>query len=53
MAIPTGTLSNFAAIGENEDLEQIIYDISPEETPFATAIGRGKAANTLHEWQTD
>lgn len=53
MAIPTGTLSNFAAIGENEDLEQDIYDISPTETPFMTAIGRGKATNTLHEWQTD
>lgn len=53
MAIPTGTLSNFAAIGENEDLEQDIYDISPTETPFMTAIGRGKASNTLHEWQTD
>jgi len=29
MAVPTGTYQRFTAIGMREDLEDIIYDISP------------------------
>jgi hypothetical protein len=36
-----------------EDLRDIIYDISPTETPFMSGIGRGKANSTTHEWLTD
>ena len=39
-------------IGVREDLSDIIYDISPMDTAFMTAAGRGKASNTIHEWQT-
>jgi len=54
MAVPpTGTFTGYAAIGENEDLEQVIYDISPQDTPFMSNISRGKASNVFHEWQTD
>ena len=53
MAQPTGTYSSYDAIGNREDLEDIIYDISPTETPFLRAIERGKAKQSLHEWQTD
>lgn len=53
MALPTGTLATYASIGNREDLEDIIYDISPTDTPFVTNIGRGSASNVLHEWQTD
>lgn len=31
----------------------MIYNISPADTPFMSAIGRTKASNTFHEWQTD
>ena len=35
MAVPpTGTFTGFDAIGEREDLADIIYDISPMDTPF-------------------
>jgi hypothetical protein len=36
-----------------EDLSDIIYNISPTETPFMMMIGRGTANQTRHEWNTD
>jgi hypothetical protein len=33
--------------------QKCIYDISPTETPFMSAAGRGSCDNTLFEWQTD
>ena len=39
--------------GTREDLSNAIYDISPTETPFVSNIGRTKATNVRHEWQTD
>ncbi len=36
-----------------EDLSNIIYDISPEETPFMSNVGRGSVENKLYEWLTD
>jgi len=36
-----------------EDLEDIIYNISPTRTPFMSNIGRTTADQTYHEWQTD
>lgn len=37
-----------------EDLENMIYDISPMETVFLSRIaGRGTAQSTTHEWLTD
>jgi hypothetical protein len=53
MAQPTNTLDSYDVKGIREDLSDVIYNISPEETPFYTACGKAKAANTLHEWQTD
>jgi hypothetical protein len=42
-----------AAIGIREDLTDVIYNISPTETPFMSNIGRTKCTATTHEWQTD
>lgn len=54
MAQPTNTYSSYDAVGNREDLADVIYDISPTETPFLSEIcGKGKAKNTTHEWQTD
>ena len=36
-----------------EDLEDIIYDISPLDTIFMTRAARGTAKSTTHEWLTD
>jgi hypothetical protein len=43
----------YDAIGQREDLTDIIYDISPTETPFMSSIGKSKATAVRHEWQTD
>jgi len=47
------TYQTYQAIGNREDLVDIIYSISPTETPFMSGIAKTKATNTLHEWQTD
>ncbi len=49
----TGTYQTFTAIGLREDLADVIWDISPTDTPVITNGGRGSAAAVLHEWQTD
>jgi hypothetical protein len=43
----------YDAIGQREDLTDVIYDISPTETPFMSSIGKTKATAVYHEWQTD
>lgn len=41
------------ADGIREELSNMITDISPEETPFYSNIGRGTVQNTYYEWLTD
>ena len=53
MAVPTNTRLTFSAVGIREDLSNIIYNISPTETPFLSGCGRETADNTFFEWQTD
>lgn len=53
MAQPTNTFDSYDAVGIKESLEDVIYDISPEEVPFYTASAKVRASNTYHEWQTD
>lgn len=47
------TFSAHAAIGQREDLIDVIYDISPTETPLLNTLARNKATAVFHEWQTD
>lgn len=53
MAQPSNTFDSYDAVGIKEDLRDVIYNISPEETPFYTKSRKTTASNTLHEWQTD
>jgi hypothetical protein len=53
MAQPSNTFDSYDANGIREDLENVIYNISPEETPFYSSTKKTTASNTLHEWQTD
>ena len=53
MAIVANTFTRYSAIGIREDLSNVIYNISPEETPFISNIGRESVKNTYYEWQTD
>ena len=43
----------YTAIGAREDLTDVIYDISPTDTPIMSSIGKTKATSINHEWQTD
>jgi hypothetical protein len=52
MAAPTNTFLTTAAIGNREDLTEIISRIDPTETPVYSMAGKAKATATLHEWQT-
>lgn len=52
MTAPTGTFLTTAAIGNREDLTDVIYRISPTQTPLINMSSKTKATNTLHEWQT-
>jgi hypothetical protein len=52
MALPTNTFATYAAIGNREDLSDVIYRIDPTDTPFMSACEREKATAVNHEWQT-
>lgn len=53
MSQPTNTYSSYDAIGNREDLSDIIFDITPTETPFLSSIAKRSASSTKVEWQTD
>lgn len=52
MALPTNALATYEAIGNREDLSDIIYRIDPIDTPFMSGIERETASAVNHEWQT-
>jgi len=47
------TYTAHSAIGQREDLSDVIYNISPTETPLLNTLARTKATAVYHEWQTD
>lgn len=53
MTQPADTFSTYDAIGNREDLSDVIYNIDPTDTPFLNGISRNTATATFHEWQTD
>lgn len=52
MTLPTNTFATYEAIGNREDLADVIYQTSPTETPLLSAMEREKATATFTEWQT-
>jgi len=53
MPTVSGTLKTFDQVGKREDVEDIIYDISPTDTPMLSSIGTSTAGATLHQWLQD
>jgi hypothetical protein len=47
------TYNAHQAIGLREDLTDVIYNISPTDTPLLNTLARAKATAVFHEWQTD
>jgi Family of unknown function (DUF5309) len=52
MALPTNTFATYEAIGNREDLSDVIYRIDPTDTPAMSGFEREKATAVNHEWQT-
>src|SRR5690348_16438496 len=52
MDLPTNAFATYEAIGNREDLANMIYRIDPTDTPFLSGIDKAKASAVLHEWQT-
>lgn len=53
MAQVTNTYDSYSIKGIKEDLSDVIYNITPDDTPLYSACKKTKAKNTLVEWQTD
>ena len=57
MAIAVGTHSTYdepiATGGNREDLSDVMWDVSPTETPLLTLMGKNSATGTAHDWLTD
>ena len=53
MSVPSNTFQTYDTVGIREDLQDLIYNVDPTETPFVSMIaGQGTAKQTRHEWQT-
>jgi len=57
MTAPTNTYTVYDTSstrgGLREDLSDMIYDISPTDTPLMSTLAKSKATAVYHEWQTD
>jgi len=54
MAIVTNTFTKYSAVGIREDLSNVIFNISPQTTPFISNMTKKKkVSNTFFEWNTD
>ena len=45
--------NTYVAVGNKEDVNEIITNISPDDTPLYSRIGRTKATQVTHEWLED
>jgi hypothetical protein len=47
IAIPTSTFATYQAVGNREDLSEMIYRIDATDTPFMSGV---EASAVNHEW---
>jgi hypothetical protein len=52
MALPASTFTTYQAVGNREDLSDVVYRIDPTDTPFMSGAEKEKATAVNHEWQT-
>jgi len=53
MAKVTNAFDTYTATADREDLSDIIYNISPMQTPFMSSIGTRNVKNVVFDWQTE
>lgn len=51
--MPANTLQTYTVVGQKEDVDDKIYRVSPEETPFVSMIGRDTVDAVTPEWQRE
>lgn len=50
MAVPSGTLQTYQSSNNAEDVSEIIYNVSPFDTPLFSMAKKGSAEATYTEW---
>ncbi len=53
MAKISNAFDTYSATSDREDLSNIIYNISPMQTPFMSSIGKRNISNVVFDWQTE
>jgi len=53
MAVITNTVRTTNAVGNREELSDVVSRITPEDTPIYSMIEKGKAKSVHPEWETD
>lgn len=53
MAVVTNTFTTSQAVGNREELSDVVSRITPEDTPIYSLIEKGKAVSIHPEWETD
>jgi hypothetical protein len=54
MALPTNTATTYLLPSSiRQNLQDVVYNVDPAETPFLSNVRQGVAKSTLHEWQVD
>ena len=53
MAKVTNAFDTYSATSDREALSNVIYNISPQATPFMSAIGKNSIKNVVFDWQTE
>jgi hypothetical protein len=53
LAKVTNAFTTYNAVGNREDLSNVIYNIDPFDTPVMSAIRRRNVKNRLFDWQTE
>jgi hypothetical protein len=53
MSKVTNAFDTYSATADREDLSNIIYNISPMQTPFMSSIGTKNVKNVVFDWQTE
>ncbi|BAQ90401.1 major head protein [uncultured Mediterranean phage uvMED] len=53
MAKVTNAFDTYSATADREQLSDVIYNISPQATPFMSAIGKNSIKNVVFDWQTE
>ena len=53
MAKVTNAFDTYSATSDREQLSDVIYNISPQTTPFMSSIGKNSIKNVVFDWQSE